>query len=100
MIKFHMLPRSYYKAIPEGSLYMSQPSTFLVITGVQFFWTELKPVKKVSADANLKRYKHKVLESRVAEPIAQAGQTNLSLVVCLYENKVCDYGCLADPALL
>ena len=36
-------------------------STFLVITGVQFFRTELKPVRKVSEDANLKRFHNKVL---------------------------------------
>ena len=28
---------------------------------VQFFRTELKSVRKVSADANLKRFQHKVL---------------------------------------
>ena len=39
-------------------------STFLVITGVYFFQTELKLVRKVSADANLKRYQHKVLYAR------------------------------------
>ena len=36
-------------------------STFLVITGVKFFRTKLKSVRKVSADANLKRFQHKVL---------------------------------------
>ena len=36
-------------------------STFLVITEVQFFWIELKSVKRVSADANPKRFQHKVL---------------------------------------
>ena len=35
-------------------------STFLVITGVQFFRTELKSVRKVSTDANLNRFQHKV----------------------------------------
>ena len=29
------------------------------IRGVQFFQTELKPVRRVSADANLKRFQHK-----------------------------------------
>ena len=38
-------------------------STFLVITGLQFFRTELKSVGKVSADANLKRFQHKVLKA-------------------------------------
>ena len=35
--------------------------TFLEIKGVQFFWIELKPVMRVSAIANLKFFKHKVL---------------------------------------
>ena len=39
-------------------------STFLVITGVKFLQTELKPVRKVSADANLKRFHHKLLSAR------------------------------------
>ena len=39
--------------------------TFLVITRVQFFQTELKPVMRVSADANLKRFKHKVHKARI-----------------------------------
>ena len=54
----------------------------LMITGVQFFQTELKTVRKVSADANLKRFQHKILwarrkttiyigEYRVAQPIAR-----------------------------
>ena len=34
---------------------------FLGITGFLFFQIELKPVRRVSADANLKRFQHKVL---------------------------------------
>ena len=49
----------------RGCVFIPSPvregSTFLVITGVQFFRTELKSVRKVSADANLKRFQHKVL---------------------------------------
>ena len=54
------------------------------ITGVQFFQTELKPVRRVIADANLERFQHKVIlarrkptlnmgEFRVAQPIAKGG---------------------------
>ena len=50
------------------------------ITGVPFFQTELKPVRRVHADANLERFQHKVIlarkkstlnmdEFRVAQPI-------------------------------
>ena len=38
-----------------------EASTFLVIAAVQFFSIELKPVSRDSADANLKRFQHKVL---------------------------------------
>ena len=37
-------------------------STFLVIAGVQFFLIELKPIRKFSANANLKRFQHKVFK--------------------------------------
>ena len=33
---------------------------FWVITGVKFYQTELKPVKRANADANLKTFQHKV----------------------------------------
>ena len=42
------------------SSHVREGSTFLVIIGVQLFQTELKLVRKVSADANLKRYQHTV----------------------------------------
>ena len=62
-----------YSPVREGS-------TFLVLTGFQLFRKELTPVRKVSADVNLKRFQHKLLkasrkptlnmgEFRVAEPI-------------------------------
>ena len=35
-------------------------SAVLVITRVQFFQTDMKSVRKVTADANLKRFQHKV----------------------------------------
>ena len=56
-------------------------STFMVITWVQLFQPDLKPVRRVSADANLKIFQPKVYkarrkptlsmgEFRVAQPIA------------------------------
>ena len=51
-------------AVGEQCVFIPSPvregSTFLVIIGVQLFQTELKLVRKVSADANLKRYQHTV----------------------------------------
>ena len=58
---FVFLPQarhSYCVFIPSP---VREGSTFLVITGVQFFQTELKSVRKVSADANLKKFQPKVL---------------------------------------
>ena len=43
-----------YSPVREGS-------TFFVITVFQLFRKELTPVRKVSADANLKRFQHKLL---------------------------------------
>ena len=51
------------------------------ITGVQFYQTELRPVRRANANANLDRFQHNVIlarrkptlnmgEFRVAQPIA------------------------------
>ena len=44
-------------------------STFNVIIGVQSFRTEMKPVGKVSVDANLKRFQHILFWDRTKQPI-------------------------------
>ena len=60
---------------------IGEGSTFLLTTGVKFFPTELKPVRRFSADVDLKRFQHKVFKARrkptpnigeftVAQPIA------------------------------
>ena len=71
------LPRVCLSLLPLG-----RGPPFSGITGVQFFQTELKLVRRVSADANLKRFQNKILQARkqptlnmgefiVAQPIAQ-----------------------------
>ena len=45
----------------DPSLMREGSPFFLEIKGIQFFQKELKPVMRVSAVANLKRFKHKAL---------------------------------------
>ena len=67
----------------------------MVITGAQFFRTELKSVRKASADAKLKRFQHKVFsarrkptlnmrESRVAQPIAHGECDSINIIFCKF----------------
>ena len=50
----------------------------MVITGVQFCQTELKPVRRVSADGNLNRFQNKVLLAR-RKPVLKRGEVRLLL---------------------
>ena len=63
---------------------------FLVIIGAQFFQTELKPVRRVSAVANLKKFKHNFFkyyrkptlnmgDFRVAQPITNKVEGGLAI---------------------
>ena len=56
---------------------------FLGITGVLFFQTELKPVRKVSADANLKRFQHKVLKAR-RKPTLNMGEFRVAQTIAIW----------------
>ena len=65
-ISYPCLPLTNQGALYSRCVFIPSPvregSTFLVITGVQFFQTELKPVRMVSAEANLKIFQHKVVK--------------------------------------
>ena len=106
MFTFYLKPQKYPFCAPifhplsetEWYVFFTYPvieeTTFLVITGVEFFQTQLKPVRRFSADTNLKRFQHKVLltrrkapltmgEFRVAQPIA-IGFNYLNIIVLLW----------------
>ena len=58
---------------------------FLGITGVIFFQTELKPVRRVSADAHLKRFQHKVIQAR-RKPTLNMGEFRVAQPIALRLN--------------
>ena len=58
------MPIVFFVLIPSP---VREGLMFLVITGVQFFRTELKSVRKVCADANLNF--HKILITLFVDPI-------------------------------
>ena len=55
-------------------------STFSLITGVQFFQIELKPVRKFSVDANMKRFQDKILYDG-REPTLKMGQFRVLIYI-------------------
>ena len=73
----------------------------LGITEVQLFWIELKPVKRVTADVNLKIFHHKILYA-TEKPTLNMGGTNhgLALVSFLSNQTVGEHQRSGNSAVI